>query len=151
MRGHSTSASALQPRIAFAANLCAHKTRSAEGPQKYAHELELERLSANKYSLNTRQRQPQEPRGENSQESQARMGKVLKTPGLTTLFQIEKLELDGERARLTGTNKQIPQKKSKRGRKNKGKKENSPTGLADNVNKHHSYCSLTICQVLYCF
>lgn len=119
----------ISTRIAFAANLCAHKTWSAEGPRKYAHELEFQRLSANKYSVNSRQRQPLSHEGRRARRAKqglVRTGKGLKTPGLTTLFQIEKLELDAERARLAGTNKQISQKESKRGRKNKGKKKKIP-------------------------
>lgn len=58
------------------------------GSTEYAHELELQRLCANKYSLKSRQRQLCEARegeqpGETSEDSD---GEGLKTPGLTTLF-----------------------------------------------------------------
>lgn len=64
---------------------------------------------------------------------------------------MEKPELNAERAGHMGINKQISQKERVKERMKEKKEANSPTGLADIVNKHHSYCSLSICQVLYCF
>lgn len=44
---------------------------------------------------------------------------------------------------VQGTKKQTPERKTRE----KKKDENSPPGIADNVNKHHSFHRLGICRV----